>query len=399
MTIYATGEQLGSVCRECLDRLIALSKPHLRSKRKEWVTHCDRVRPLGAGRLASGILARARIRLMECLLSTGYATKLSGCLSRALIGVRPAPAVRARALGAAILSMLVAGCSPYIYKSEINGFAAGVEQIGAAYQSGLKSTGGERLERQRWEWATTRARIALTEGCVPSAPGAPDMGGACALREVGKASPAPSQIERQAVAAAPIVKGLRDYADALAAVTNAEDQQTLEAAQARFRGSIESLAKQRDPALGTSLGPIVDVFSAVTTAVLNARRFEILKDGVSAANEPVVQLGSAMGEVLDAIRTARTNELRLTADFLVAELGPAFGSAEYVSRLDLVEGKVGALEALRRSNPRQAAQDLVSAHEALARALKDDRRQAQAVVAAVRAFVDKAKEVREAFSG
>lgn len=298
-----------------------------------------------------------------------------------------------------LLAALLAGCSPYIYRAEINDFATGVEQLGVAYGAGLKNTGGERLERQRWEWAARRAPIALLEGCVLSAPGAVEAESACALREVGKPPPAPSQIERQAFAAAPIVRGLRAYADALAAVTNADDQQALEAAQARFRDSIEALAKQREPAHGTSLGPIVDVFSALTTAALNARRFEILKDGVSAAKEPVAQLGGAMGETLEAIRIARGNELRVTADLLAGDLGPAFSSADYAGRLNLVEGKVQALEALRRSSPRQAAQDLVKAHEGLARALKDEKRQAQAVAAAVRTFVDKAKEVREAFSG
>ena len=60
---------------------------------------------------------------------------------------------------------------------------------------------------------------------------------------------------------------------------------------------------------------------------------------------------------------------------------------------------MNALEALRRSDPRQAARDMVKAHEELALALKDDRRQMQAVIASVRAFVDKAKAVREAFAG
>jgi lactam utilization protein B len=67
--------------------------------------------------------------------------------------------------------------------------------------------------------------------------------------------------------------------------------------------------------------------------------------------------------------------------------------------LNLIEAKVNSLEALRRSDPRQAALDMVKAHEELARALKDDRRQTQAVVTSVRAFVDKAKAVREAFAG
>jgi len=294
--------------------------------------------------------------------------------------------------------MLVVGCSPYIYKSEINEFSKGVNELSLAYNAGLKSSGSERQERQRWHWVTTRARIALTEGCVPQAFGGPDSAPPCALREVGKAPPAPSKIETQAIEAAPIIKALREYSDALAAVTNAEDQQTLEAAQAQFKNSIQGLVKQRDPALAESLGPVAEVFSAATTATLNARRYNILRGGVIAANEPVTQLGGAIGETLEAIRTARANELRQYADDLMAELGPAFGSADYASRLNLIEGKVNSLEALRRSDPRQAAQDMVKVHEELALAFKDNRRQMQPVIASVRAFVDKTKAVREAFT-
>jgi len=304
-----------------------------------------------------------------------------------------------RPASVAITLLLVTGCSPYIYKTEINEFSNGVNELSSAYNAGLKSSGSERQERQRRQWTKKRARIALTEGCVLQASGGPDNVSACALREVGKAPPAPSRIETQAIPAAPIIKALRDYADALAAVTNAEDQQTLEAAQAQFKNSIQDLAKQRDPALPASLGPVADVFSATMTAALNARRYEILRDGVTAANAPVAELGGALGEALDAIRTARANELRLLADDLSAELGPAFGSTDYLSQLNLIEGKVNSLEALRHSEPGQAARDMVKAHEELALALKDDRRQVQAVIASVRAFVDKAKAVREAFAG
>jgi hypothetical protein len=307
--------------------------------------------------------------------------------------------MKKESVGAVLITLVVAGCSPYIYKSEINGFSAGVIDLGSAYASGLQSTASERQERYRWQWGTTGARIALTEGCVPQTEVGPDAGPACALREVGKPLVTASQIETQAATAGAIVRALREYADALAAVTNAEDQVTLEAAQAQFRNSVETLAKQRDPTHAAPLGPVADVFAAVTTAALNARRYKMLKEGVTAANGPVAQLGRAMGEALDAIRMARANELRLNADFLVAELGPKFDSADYVSRLTLVEDKVNSLETLQRSDPRKAAEDMVAAHEALTRALNDDRRQTQAVVTSVKAFVDKAKAVREAFAG
>ncbi|MCK7492091.1 MAG: transposase [Comamonadaceae bacterium] len=97
---------IGTIRRECLDWLIPLSEPHLRSMLKEWVTHYNGarphmalgpgvpdppagavlraneksrhrlgarargVRPLGAGRLTSRVFARARTGLIEYLRST-----------------------------------------------------------------------------------------------------------------------------------------------------------------------------------------------------------------------------------------------------------------------------------------------------------------------------------------
>lgn len=301
-----------------------------------------------------------------------------------------------RALWQCSLTVFLGGCSPYVYKTEINGFASGVDALASAYASGLKSTTSERLERQRWQWGTSRARLALTPGCVPQPGGTTDAAASCALQEVGKIPSAPSKTEQQAGAAVPIVRALREYANGLAAVANAEDQQVLEAAQMQFRNAVQDLVKQQDPKLAASLGPAADLFWALTTAALNARRYEILRSGVTVAQDPVTQLGRAMGDTLDAIRTARANELRLTADFLTAELGPGVDRAEYVSRLTLIETKVNALETLRRSDPRQAVRVMVAAHETLKRALNDDARQAEAVVASVRLFMDKARAARDA---
>jgi hypothetical protein len=303
-----------------------------------------------------------------------------------------------KAASVVLVLILVVGCSPYIYKSEINGFSNGMNNLNVAYSSGLKSLGTERQEKQRWDWAKNKALVSLTEGCVPQATGGPDTTPPCALQANGMALPAPSRTETEAVKAAPIIKALREYADALAAVTNSKDQQDLEEAQAQFKNSIQNLAKQRDTKLTKPAGPISELFSGVMTAALNARRFAILKEGVIAANEPVATLGGAMGDTLEALRTARANELRQYALGLTIDLNSAVGRADYYSLLNLAAGKVNAIEALRISDPGKAAQDMVKAHNELALAFKDNRRQAQEVIKSVQAFVDKAKAVREAFT-
>ena len=164
-----------------------------------------------------------------------------------------------KAASVVLVLILVVGCSPYIYKSEINEFSNGVNNLNVAYSSGLKSLGTERQEKQRWDWAKNKALVSLTEGCVPQATGGPDTTPPCALQANGMALPAPSRTETEAVKAAPIIKALREYADALAAVTNSKDQQDLEEAQAQFKNSIQNLAKQRDTKLTKPDGPISEL--------------------------------------------------------------------------------------------------------------------------------------------
>jgi len=212
--------------------------------------------------------------------------------------------------------------------------------------------------------------------------------------------PAPLATETQAVAAAPIVKALSEYAAALAAVTNAEDRQALDAAQAGLKQSVTALAV-RARAEGTSkaeLGAVADLFALGLGTLLDARRYEVLRGGVLDAKEPVSTLGQALGETLDALRAARARELQLAASRLSTGLGPRMDAGAYAARLDALRSRVATLEALRRADPRQAAADMVAAHDALARALADRSRQAKAVADAVKVFVEKAKALGDAFA-
>jgi len=55
---------IGTIRRECLDWLIPLSEPHLRSILKEWATHCNETRPhLALGPGVPDPPARAEVRV------------------------------------------------------------------------------------------------------------------------------------------------------------------------------------------------------------------------------------------------------------------------------------------------------------------------------------------------
>jgi hypothetical protein len=290
----------------------------------------------------------------------------------------------------------LAGCSPYLYKTEIDGFAKGVDDLGTAYESGRQLTATDRVDNQHRDWQEGRAKLALSVGCSPPPSGPSDAGDICSLREIGKSTPGPGPSEQESAKAAPIVKALRKYAQALAAVSNVADRDALIAAQAQLKGSVQALAKAADTGQAGAVGPIADLFSTLMLAALDQRRFDILKAGVNAANPSISVLGPALGNALEALRLVRIKELRIAADFHVASLGPTVSRAEYSTHLNKAWDMVNAIDRLRTASPQQAALDMVKAHAELATAINDDSRQFDAVAATIGDFIDKANAVKSA---
>jgi len=291
---------------------------------------------------------------------------------------------------------LLTACSPYVYKTEIDAFAGGVGDLTSAYTDGLKDLAAARSERERWDLTRDSALLALTSGCTTGGAGASIAQSPCVVHEVNKPPLGPSEIELEAANAKSAAMALKKYAEALAAVTNAADAQSLAAAQADFNSAIVGLAGDNKTATA-ELGAVADLFSAATTAVLNQRRYEALKRGVTAAQQPVATLGNSLGEALDTMRVARARELHDTANTMITDMGRKVKDDDYMTRLVIVQERAAAIESLRQADPKQAASDMIKAHSALAAALNDQTRQISAVLAAIRDFVDKAKAVREAF--
>jgi hypothetical protein len=299
---------------------------------------------------------------------------------------------------ALLSAVLLSACSPYVYKKEVGGFTSGVQQLAEGYAVGIKSTEADRTGLQRETWTTAGAKLTRTAGCTPPVAGTVASNKPCVLQELGAASPPPSPIVLQAQKGQPILDALQDYVSALEAVTNAADREALDSAQAELRQAVEGLATKADLALTTPAGAVTELFGSIVAAHLDTRRYQVLRDGVLEAQDPVATLGKALGESLDALRTARANELRPTVDRLIDPLGPTTDRGIYAERLKRAEAAVATIDALNKADPQKAATDMVAAHEVLAVALRDDTRQIEPVVAAIKAFVAQAKTVREAFA-
>jgi len=294
---------------------------------------------------------------------------------------------------------MASACSPYLYKSEIANFQFGVTDLTTAYQSGLKNVSTERAALQKLQWTPPRATVSLTDGCALPAliVASTDDSVPCALQPKEKGMRI-SQAPRQAVSAMPILDALRDYASALATITNAEDQAALESAASQLQGSVSSLATASKVELPKELGALGSLVTTAGAATLNQRRFQMLKNGVTAANDSVAVLGKAMGEAFNQMRKARADTVLLTATTMANQLGPAQSDVDYAASLAALQAKVDTIETLRRVDPAVAANDMVIAHAELAKALNDDSRQIGAVVSALKTFKDKAEAVHDAFA-
>jgi hypothetical protein len=298
-----------------------------------------------------------------------------------------------RALAPYVASLLLAGCSPYVYKQEIDGFATGVKDLATAYSDGRSYVATRDLEDQDAKWAQGRAPLTIT-ACEFRDTGAPGTV-ECVLHQVAQPVPGPSPLGAAVRDTGPIVRALSDYSSALAAVANAADREALIAAQSKFKTAVQGLASEAAGKPVASVGPAVDLFNALTAALLDQQRYEILRSGVTAAREPVSVLGTTLSRTLGGIWMVRANELRDSANLEVRNLG---AGADYPARLKRARERVAALETLRTKNPATAATDMVAAHDALANALADDSRQVEAVATAVGSFVTQAKTVRDAFA-
>lgn len=290
-------------------------------------------------------------------------------------------------------------CSPYVYKDEINSFASGVDNLSDAVKAGTKGVAEDHQSLQRLKWAKSRAMIALTIACSPGEQPAQNTGAraaesVCTIHEAAKPVPKRTAIETKAGV---LVKGLQEYAAALAAVTNAADRQALDDAASSLGQSISTIVTAVGADTG-SAGAVGDLVAFGLGTALDFERFRVLRKRTAEAQAPLSELGKRLGTALDAIRDARVAELAEVAQMMATSLQAMPDQASYAERLAALQATTVAIQALRVSNPINAAQDMVKAHDKLVTALADEKRQVAAVGAAIKEFVEKAKALRAAMT-
>jgi hypothetical protein len=278
----------------------------------------------------------------------------------------------------------------------VNGWTAGVTLLRQGYDAALTSAAADRAATQAVAFNDARPRLDIPAACR-------DAGQAgCTLQPRGPLAPAVADDtpELAAAGAAPALDALQDYAKAIAAITNAADQAALASAQAALGNAIGGAAKAaklggNGPAEANAAAQLVIAAGGLW---LEDRRYRALRAGVLGAEAPVATLAGMLGREMTALRATRMRQLYAAVLLLDARLGPGLPPPAYATRLALLQGKLGALNEVRRSDPAEAAGKLAAAHAALATALRDDSRQVGPVLESVNAFLKAATAVHDAFA-
>jgi hypothetical protein len=303
-----------------------------------------------------------------------------------------------------LLLFSLAACSPYSFSKEVADLSAGVDQLSSGFTSGFSALAADRAAKTQLELTGSRARVHVASACLDQE----ERTAPCELHELGTAEPTLSGVEQLRGKTMSAVAVLRNYAHALAAVTNAADRTAYEAAVAQLSGSVGALAKNADAAApGASIvaPAAVNLAGFVVGTALDQQRFESLKAGVTAVgtappggDSPIATVTKSLGEGLGALSEARQEVLIAEAQILAGRLVPSLSDTDYRQGLSDAQAVVAVLDGLRQADPEAAARALVTAHDALLAAVNDPRRNYASLLQAVSDFADQAASLQAALA-
>jgi hypothetical protein len=212
-----------------------------------------------------------------------------------------------------------------------------------------------------------------------------------------------------------LLKALKDYAQALVAVTNAADRAAYNAAVAQLASTVGTIAEDAGPygaAASTEAPAAVNLIGWIVGTALDRQRFDSLKAGVIAVSTPFSDgkhcavgkttpidcVATEAGAGLYALALARREVLVKEVNVLTDPLGPSLTDAAYRQRFSDAQAVLAVLDGLRQADPNAAAAGLVKAHEALVAAVDDPSRNYPSLVKAVRDFADQAAALHSALT-
>lgn len=299
-------------------------------------------------------------------------------------------------------------CSPYSFQKEITSFSSSVDHLSNGFTNGFAAIVSDRQAKLQLDLTTARSKVSMTSSCLaaPSdlGPNAPP----CEVFPTGSTPPSLSDVEKTRKQTTAVLSALKDYGDALAAVTNAADRTAFNNAVAQLSGSVGALAKTADvvaPGASTIAPVTVDLIGWLFGTALDQQRFDSLKAAVNAVGtapshgqSPMNVVATTMGAGLYALSQARQAILIAEVQELSGQLRPALSNSAYQQGLTNTQSVLVVLDGLRQANPTAAAQALVKAHDALVAAVNDPSRNYASLITAVGDFADQASALETAIT-
>lgn len=311
------------------------------------------------------------------------------------------------------LSLLCAGCSPYSYSKEVASISDGVNKVAGAFSAGYDNLAEDRAKRVETTILDTRPRVLTAPSCDRVLP-PPGGFSPCALYVFGTPEPSLSPAEQTRAETTKYIKHLKDYANALAAVTNAADRSAYDAAVAQLSGAIGGLAQAANPVapgIGAVAPAAVNLLGWLFGTALDQQRYESLRRAVTAVgmplpddtnpdpNSPIRVVARTFGKGLLMLKVARLTVLQNEVAALVRGLNTrGYSDEAYRRRLTETQTTLAVLDALRRSDPIGVTADLADAHDKLVLAINDPGRNYASLIKAVGDFHDKASALQAAMA-
>jgi len=295
------------------------------------------------------------------------------------------------------LSML-GGCSTYTYRAEVDQLAGGVDALRSGYREGLAGAATDQERSTRIAWVAGRQAFNLAPACAVSG-----LGPCVLLPAGGVLPPALPDATAKIRALEPQIDALAGYAAALRAITNEADRKAFDAAVgdlatkvSAFVTAVGGVAGGIPAFAGPAAGAVVRIAGEIVGDVLDAERLAELKRAVDKAEPAVAKLAQEMGGQYRDLAVVRRDGVLANLMALAQQTTRGVDEASYAARYDTARSMAATITALDDPNVASAAAGLATAHAALAKALRDDSRQADSLVAAIKRFADAAKALRDA---
>ena len=282
----------------------------------------------------------------------------------------------------AVLAVLGA-CSPYRLANSVGSFQKSIASSEAALDTGLTNLRADMASNRTARLVATRAQVETSKACGFSST-ADDNGNLhppCVLLARNEAEPAVSPVLQDEAATRRKMEVLLRYADALKAISNADNSKALKSATDKLAGSASALVVAAAPAgpqaaaagaaAATTLAAAIEATGTAVRIGLDAQRMAVLRRTVGDTNNAVKSVATGIGSYFDTVRLARIEQVQAETNFRAERLGRG-PDKEYASDFATTQQKLDVLNALRDANGAAVGEDIATAHEKLVKAANDE---------------------------